>query len=107
MTTPPYEGSEINPAPETYIEPGCVPLDGAPDPDELWLQANHDPMFFEGLMAKWGYTRHAWKAMNAPTPIKPFIPPRPIPPYIGLNSTSGDFVGIPAPEFNAPENWTS
>lgn len=100
--TPPYQGSEINPAPSAYIDAGLTPLSGAPTPDVLWLLADYDPLFYVGLLAKYGYTKHAWKAIkDPPTPIKPYIPPRPIPVYIGLENNTGSFMGQTAPEFKA------
>ena len=98
--TPPYIGSEVNPAPSAYIEDGMVPVPGAPTPDRLWLLADYDPLFYVGLMAKYGYTHHAWKAIkDDPPPIKPYIPPRPIPSYIGFQTGVGDFSSGSAPEF--------
>ena len=98
-------GSEINPNWNTYIEDGCVPVDGALTPDQLWLDADYDPMFYVGLMAANGFTRHAWMADVAPPPIKPFIPPPPIPSYIGRHTDAGKFVGVDAPEFVASPSW--
>jgi hypothetical protein len=101
---PPYFGSEVNNPDWTYADPAVTVIDGAPSPGELWLLADYDPLFYVGLMAKYGYTNNAWKAIqNAPPPIKPYIPPRPVPAYIsGLDGTgAGDFDGKTAPEFTS------
>jgi hypothetical protein len=99
---PPYVGSQVNPPWETYIEPGMTPVVGAPMPDDIWLLADYDPLFYVGLMAKYGYTINAWKTIkNPPQPIKPYIPPRPVPVYIGIETGVGEFTGQSAPEFSA------
>lgn len=99
---PPYFGNQGNPPWETYIEPGMTLVPGAPTPEEIWLLADYDPLFYVGLMAKYGYTPNAWKAIdNAPPPIKPYIPPRPVPAYIGFQTGAGNFAGKSAPEFTA------
>lgn len=99
---PPYVGSQVNQPWNDYIAPGCVVADNAPTPEVIWLLATYDPMFYVGLMAKYGYTVHAWKSIQDPPPaIKPYIPPRPVPAYIGIQNGSGSFVGVMAPEFTA------
>lgn len=98
-------GAEPDPNWNTFIEDGCVPIPGAQTPDVLWLEADHDPMFYVGLMAANGVTKHAWMADVAPPPIKPFIPPRPIPTYIGRRTAAGQFVGVTAPEFQSSPSW--
>ena len=97
---PPDEGSRITPDLSTYPETGMTVAPGAPGPDDLWLLADYDPMYYLALMAKYGYVRCAWKAIaQPPPPIKPYIPPRPIPVYIGLDTYAGTFAGQTAPEF--------
>jgi hypothetical protein len=101
---PPYIGSEINLVqPEGYMETlGLVLREGAPMPEDLWRLSTYDPLFYVGLMAKWGYITCAWKAIDGPPPqIKPYIPPRPVPAYLGINTSVGDFMGQTAPEFSA------
>jgi hypothetical protein len=90
----------------TYIEDGCVPIEGALTPDQLWLDADYDPFFYVGLMAANGVTKPAWMADTAPPPIKPYVPPRPVPIWIGRGSPqAGIFVGVQAPAFVASPNW--
>jgi len=97
---PPYFGSEVNPPDWTYVDPAMTLVEGAPSPGEIWLLADYDPLFYVGLMTKYGYVRNAWKAIaHAPPPIMPYIPPRPVPAYIGFSTGVGDFVGQSAPEF--------
>jgi hypothetical protein len=87
---------------DEYAEDGLVPSEGAPTPDVLWMLSTYNPMFFVGLMAKFGYTQCAWKAIkNYPQQIRPYVPPRPIPVYIGFDdSWAGSFEGQSSPEFH-------
>ena len=105
LRNPPYEGSQVNLVqPEGYIEDQrLVLVEGAPLPEDLWRISTYDPLFYVGLMAHWGYTVNAWKSIKDPPPqIEPYVPPRPVPAYIGLDNTSaGTFSGKTAPEFTA------
>jgi hypothetical protein len=104
LRDPPYEGSQINLVqPDGYIEdPRLVLREGAPLPEDLWRVSTYDPMFYVGLMAKWGFTVNAWRSIkDLPPQIKPYIPPRPVPVYIGIQNNLGSFQGKSAPEFRA------
>lgn len=82
------------------VDPNNLPgRPGAPTPDVLWFYTNHDPFFFVGAMANFGYIAEAWKSMPMPQQIKPFIPPRPIPAYIGAQSSVGQFASVPVSDF--------
>jgi hypothetical protein len=92
------EGLEEN----TYLP---VPED-TPTPAQLWLLSTYNPMFFVGLMAKYGYTVHAWKANPEPPQIMPWIPPRPQMPIVNTSGAPlGSFEGQNAPQFGGNRSW--
>lgn len=92
------EGVELPhvPAPDDL---NGVALPGGPTLERLWQLSNYDPFFYRNLVAAAGYIRAAWFASEPPIQIRPWIPPRPVPAYIGLGSSVGLFEGVSAPDF--------
>lgn len=88
---------ELTP-PTSIREPG---VRGFPTLDELWHLVDYRPLFYVGVATACGYTRTAWRSIAPPDRIRPFIPPRPVPPYVlGVpQGNAGIFEGQSAPSF--------